>query len=42
MAPAIKSEEQQRALAEDVQPYGAVHRLMGIALEQGLGVYVWP
>jgi len=42
MEPAMSGEEKRLALQEDVEPYSQVHQLMVRALEQGLGVYVWP
>jgi hypothetical protein len=39
---AVRDDEQRQALAEDTQPYVTVHDLMLIALDQGLGVYIWP
>lgn len=42
MEPAMSSTDRLVALLEDIEPYQQVHELMLKALEQGLGVYVWP
>jgi len=42
MADRVTDPEQRQALIEDTQPYGDVRDLMVAALDQGLGVYVWP
>jgi hypothetical protein len=42
MADAVKDEEQRIALHEDTEPYATVLDLMSTAMEQGLGVYIWP
>jgi hypothetical protein len=42
MESAIRDEERRQAMVEDVEPYAMVHDLMTLALEQRLGVYVWP
>jgi hypothetical protein len=38
----IQDEEQRLALVEDTEPYQTVLELMGMAQDQGFGIYVWP
>ncbi|HWI66553.1 MAG TPA: hypothetical protein VNT75_32390 [Symbiobacteriaceae bacterium] len=42
MEKVLKDDEQRQALAEDVEPYAQVCRLMMMAQDQGFGIYVWP
>lgn len=38
----LQDESKRIAMVEDIEPYAMVHDLMLTALDQGLGVYVWP
>ncbi|HYG56817.1 MAG TPA: hypothetical protein VD902_01925 [Symbiobacteriaceae bacterium] len=38
----VQDEAKRMALVEDVEPYCMVYDLMLAAIDQGLGVYVWP
>jgi hypothetical protein len=42
MEPAMSDGERLQALMEDIRPYSEALELIQAALEQGLGVYVWP
>lgn len=42
LEPAIQDEEQKLSLVDDLRPYSLVHELMTRALQQGVGLYVWP
>lgn len=42
MLPAFTQEERRLALIEDTEPYREVLQLMELALEQQMGIYVWP
>ncbi|MFZ5816579.1 MAG: hypothetical protein ACOY93_14975 [Bacillota bacterium] len=42
LEPIITDEEQKLSLADELLPYTQVYELMVRALQQGLGMYVWP
>jgi hypothetical protein len=42
MEPALQDEEQKLSMADDLEPYVGVYELVSRALQQGLGIYVWP
>lgn len=42
LEPALSDEEQRLSMADDIYPYTVVYELMTRALQQSVGIYVWP
>ncbi|MFZ5828287.1 MAG: hypothetical protein ACOY94_28610 [Bacillota bacterium] len=42
LEPAIHDEEQRLSMADEIRPYAVLYDLMTRALQQSMGIYVWP
>lgn len=42
LEPSMTDEEQRQSMADELQPYAVVYELITRAVQQGVGIYIWP